>query len=895
MGIRCGIDLGTTYSSIAWYDPDNRRVEIVSLEHANGQRAIPSVVYFEPEGHVAVGEVARNAAWQYPDRVINGIKRVIMDDDYKTTPIDGKEYTPQEVVAEILKVLKADAESDLNNLVTDVVIAVPPYFEEKERLVIQEAAKVARLNVLELILEPHAAALAFAIDRIKEVENCNILVYDLGGATFDLTLIETEREELVTGMPSLRITLLDKISDQQLGGLDWDSTLARLVADKTMNEYDLQDPLLDPKSKASLLEWCEVAKRQLCRGHSYFLTGLYGHRVEVSYREFESATSKLVSQTEELLEQILVEAEQNHGLLTEKRIQKLVESKGMSRVQLESKKVQLLLCGGGTRMPAMQKRVTDIMGEPLLCHKNPELLVTMGAAYRAHLIGPKDDELNKAIVIVDYKQPSVAHVIDIFRSLNLPVTDDSQQIDAKRKEFYDFYLRMSNSPEPQQRYRAQNWFQNLTRLQKERSALLDIVYKYFTLLADIALDAALSSGTETLTQTAYDKLKQLSLEECKCDPLLADRFLNNYLRQRGIAIDNRIVLPPPPHYDPVCIQAFIEDYVPLSKFCFVLQHKLRSGYAYLTLAGANPAEKSIELVQLAKRNEELGKVVFYLVQHWIQRDNSCRVLIENGLDKQLDIFRRECLRLDDRVMADQVLELQAKILSESNLVMNELAPSSLFEPIVNRIERLEQVVSQLVDTVAVLRDQFVMSERLHQRTLQLTADIKLLVEAVDLTKERPLQHISERLESFGQVITKLADVEQLFGQAVFLPHQIGGLASGDDDSSFHNLVERLLTFNDKVKKMRQVAESESKSDRNYQTLQGQILESLQAVGVYPVSETLRFDPAIHEIVGTIDCQTPDEDGEIVATRYNDFRTEGVLHAAEVIVKRYQPSDHVMED
>lgn len=393
MGIRCGIDLGTTYSAISFYDSFNHRVETIDLEHADGRNILPSVVYFESEGNVVIGDAAQNAKLQYPDKVITGIKRA-MGDNYKTQPIDGKEYTPQEVSAEILKALKEDAELFLADRVEDVVISVPAYFGDRQRLATREAAEMAGLKVLELIPEPHAAAFAFAIDRIKDVENRNIIVYDLGGGTFDVTLIMTEKKDMGNGMTGLRITTLAKDGNRGLGGMDWDRVLARLVADKAMDEYQIDDPHLDPKSEAVLLKNCEIAKRQLTHMNSFLLLAdLQGHQVEIHRDEFERETVDLIVQTEAKLREVLSEAETTHGLLTEKRIKEL-ESGGKSRAELEARKVRLLVCGGSTRMPMVTECVTNLMGEPPLHHKNPELLVTIGAAYRAFLVGASPDEIS---------------------------------------------------------------------------------------------------------------------------------------------------------------------------------------------------------------------------------------------------------------------------------------------------------------------------------------------------------------------------------------------------------------------------------------------------------------------------------------------------------------------
>jgi molecular chaperone DnaK len=386
MAIRCGIDLGTTYSAISWYDPQNQRVEAVELDHADGEQIIPSVVYFEAGGNVVVGEAALNAALQYPDRVIIGIKRS-MGDDFKTQPIDGREYTPQEISAEILKVLKADAELYMGQPVKDVVISVPAHFGDRQRSATQEAAQLAGLDVLEIIPEPHAAALAYAIDNIHEIENRHILVFDLGGGTFDVTLISAETEALESGLTGLKITTLAKEGDRQLGGLDWDRILAHLAAEKAMLQYGIDDPHDDARTEAFLTRTAEKAKRNLSRVNAVSLpVDMQGHMADITRSEFEQATSDRLLNAEALVYTVLEEAEQKYGLLTEKRIREL-EAQGTPRADLEQKKIRLLLCGGATRMPMVTDCVTRVMGEPPLHHRNPELLVTMGAAYRAYLAG----------------------------------------------------------------------------------------------------------------------------------------------------------------------------------------------------------------------------------------------------------------------------------------------------------------------------------------------------------------------------------------------------------------------------------------------------------------------------------------------------------------------------
>lgn len=382
--IRCGIDLGTTYSAISYYDEDSQRVDTIDLAHADGQRIIPSVVFYEPSGNVIVGETARNSALTYEDRVIIGIKRV-MGHPFKTAPIDGQEYTPQQVSAKILEVLKQDAETHLMREVKEVIITVPAHFGDRERNATKEAGELAGLTVLELIPEPHAAALAYAIDNAHDVEDQNLIVYDLGGGTFDVTLIHTQRENAGDDIAALKIDTLAKNGNQHLGGLDWDRILADMVADKAMDQYGIDDPRLDPKTEVALLGYCEKAKRNLSQANATaVMADMQGHQVDISRTDFEDASSGLLLGTERLLNNVLEDAEKNHGLLTENRIQDLV-AEGHDRDELEPRKIQLLLCGGSTRMPMVRDLVERVMGEPPLIYRNPDLMVTVGAAYRAYL------------------------------------------------------------------------------------------------------------------------------------------------------------------------------------------------------------------------------------------------------------------------------------------------------------------------------------------------------------------------------------------------------------------------------------------------------------------------------------------------------------------------------
>ncbi len=387
MAVRCGIDLGTTYSAISFYDEANKRVETLDLETADGGRILRSVVYYPGEDEDSiVGDTAWNTARQYPDRVISGIKRT-MGTSFKTAPIDGKEYTPSEVSSEILKVLAADGQLFLAEPVKDVVITVPAYFGDNERAATLEAGKKAELNVLALLSEPQAAALAYAVEKVADIRNKHLLVYDLGGGTFDVTLIYvTTNNDDDTDGPKIHIDTLAKDGDRELGGMDWDRALAELVAEKVLQEFNI-DVREDPKSEAVLLDSCEKAKRHLSRTSQVdVVADLQSHQVNVTVSEFEDRTADLIYQTQARLENVLDKAEKEHGVTKDQ--------------------IEVMLAGGSSKMPSVRRMIEGVMGKAPLQYGNPELLVTIGATYWAKLLEGIDD-IGKPVG-VEVKRPDGA-------------------------------------------------------------------------------------------------------------------------------------------------------------------------------------------------------------------------------------------------------------------------------------------------------------------------------------------------------------------------------------------------------------------------------------------------------------------------------------------------------
>lgn len=388
----CGIDLGTTYSAISWYDVDNDRVNTIELVNAaDGQPTIRSVVFYPSGEPPVVGDTAWNAARQHPERVVVGIKRSMGDPNYHFA-LDGANYSPQQISSEILKVLVQEAETYLGESVTDVVITVPAYFGDNECTATREAGELAGLNVLALMAEPHAAALAYVVEKAAEIDDQDLLVYDLGGGTFDITLIHaaalTHRVAGDDGekeLPSLRMTTITKEGNSALGGLDWDRALAELIREKVDEEHGI-DVMADPKDEAFLLDGCEKAKRHLSRTASVnVVADMAGHSVEVSRMDFEERTEGLLFQTECLVEQVLKDAvalfqdrARREGGLSEDEIAKL----DLDHVK---GKVGVMLTGGSSKMPMVRNMLERVIGKKPIQYGNPELLVTKGAAYFAFI------------------------------------------------------------------------------------------------------------------------------------------------------------------------------------------------------------------------------------------------------------------------------------------------------------------------------------------------------------------------------------------------------------------------------------------------------------------------------------------------------------------------------
>lgn len=370
---RFGIDLGTTYSAISWYDEVNKRLEIIELNCENGGRNMPSVVYFPGPGlEPVVGTAAVNVRRRFPDRVAAGFKRAMGDTQWSGLAVDGRTYTAEELSSFVLKTLLQEAAAANQCPIQDiehVVITVPAYFEEPQKRATLEAARLAGLapDHVSLLEEPQAAALAYAVENALDITDRYILVYDLGGGTFDVVLVHATGEPTADGKRRMNFQTLLLDGNRNLGGLNWNEQFEEFVDVKVRAEHGVS-PRATPEDQTVLAENCEKGKRDLSKeqGPVLLLADQAGHQVEVSQTEFESATAGLLEETRDRLRNIIDRAGQEQNIPADK--------------------IEVLLSGGSTRMPMCRRMIQEVTGRDPLRWKSPDYLVSMGAAYQAYLM-----------------------------------------------------------------------------------------------------------------------------------------------------------------------------------------------------------------------------------------------------------------------------------------------------------------------------------------------------------------------------------------------------------------------------------------------------------------------------------------------------------------------------
>ena len=348
-----GIDLGTTNSCVAVLEGG----EPVVIANPEGSRTTPSVVAFKGSERL-VGQVAKRQAITNPDNTVSSIKREMGTDHRRT--IDGKSYTPQEISAMILQKLKQDAEAYLGEKVTDAVITVPAYFSDSQRQATKDAGKIAGLNVLRIINEPTAAALAYGMD--KET-NQKILIYDLGGGTFDVSILE-----IGDGV----FEVLATAGNNRLGGDDFDERLMNYIADEFKKSHGI-DLRNDRMAKQRLKEAAEKAKIELsgmatANVNLPFISmdanGPVHLDMNISRAKFNELIGDLLDKTRVCVEQAMRDA-------------------GLKTSQID----KVILVGGSTRVPAVQELVKNITGKEPFKGINPDECVAIGAAIQGGVLG----------------------------------------------------------------------------------------------------------------------------------------------------------------------------------------------------------------------------------------------------------------------------------------------------------------------------------------------------------------------------------------------------------------------------------------------------------------------------------------------------------------------------
>lgn len=365
MGRVIGVDLGTTNSCMAILDGDEPEV----IANSEGSRTTPSVVAFADDGETLVGDVARRQAVTNVGRTFVSVKRQ-MGTDW-SADIDGKTYRTQEISARVLMKLKRDAEEYLNEEVTDAVITVPAYFDDAQRQSTVEAGKIAGLNVLRIINEPTAAAVAYGLGRGKEDEI--ILVFDLGGGTFDVSLLEVGKANDFSTI-QVRATA----GDNNLGGDDWDQAIVEWLTERIHEEHpDLE---LDNAAQQRLKEAAEQAKKELSSAPTTNISLQYLAANDSGPVHVEEKLSR--GDFEELTEDLLER--------TKEPFHKALEDAGLSIDQID----HVVLVGGSTRMPAVSEVVRELTGgkEP---NKgvNPDEVVALGAALQSGVLTSKRKDL----------------------------------------------------------------------------------------------------------------------------------------------------------------------------------------------------------------------------------------------------------------------------------------------------------------------------------------------------------------------------------------------------------------------------------------------------------------------------------------------------------------------
>ena len=401
-----GIDLGTTNSAVAVLEGGEPTI----IANAEGGRTTPSVVAFSKGGEVLVGEIAKRQAVTNADRTLRSVKRH-MGTDWRSDDIDGKKYNAQEISARILQKLKRDAEAYLGEAVTDAVITVPAYFDDHERQATKEAGEIAGLNVLRIVNEPTAAALAYGLDKGKEDEL--ILVFDLGGGTFDVSLLEVGKDP-DDGFATIQVKATS--GDNKLGGDDWDERVVSHLLTTVKNSSGV-DLAKDKIAMQRLRDAAEQAKKELSSASSTNISLQYLSMSENGPIHLDETLTR--AQFEQMTKDLLDR--------TKQPFQNVIKDAGISLSDID----HVVLVGGSTRMPAVSTLVKELTGgkEP---NKgvNPDEVVALGASLQAGVLKGE----RKDVLLIDVTPLSLG--IETKGGLFTKLIERNTAIPTKRSEVF---------------------------------------------------------------------------------------------------------------------------------------------------------------------------------------------------------------------------------------------------------------------------------------------------------------------------------------------------------------------------------------------------------------------------------------------------------------------------